>query len=103
MTSLKELIAQKEALEKQIEQTRQTDRTEAISQIKTLMHEYGLSTADLSARKVGTVKARANAGSKVPAKFSDTATGDTWSGRGLKPKWLTAAIARGRTLQEFAV
>ena len=30
------------------------------------------------------------------------ATGDTWSGRGLQPKWLKAALAAGRKIEDFA-
>lgn len=37
------------------------------------------------------------------AKYRNSHTGDTWSGRGLKPKWLQAALAAGRTLAEFEV
>ncbi len=27
----------------------------------------------------------------------------TWAGRGLKPRWLTAALASGKKLEDFAV
>jgi DNA-binding protein H-NS len=101
MTSLKELIAQKEALEHEIERTRQKDRDDAISKIRALMDEYGLTAADLAPRK--NAKPRSAKGKKVAAKYRNTATGDTWSGRGLQPKWLKAALAGGRKLTEFAV
>ena len=42
-------------------------------------------------------------GVKVAAKYRDNTTGETWSGRGLKPKWLAAAMAGGIELQTFAV
>ena len=48
-------------------------------------------------------KPSANAGRKVAPKYRNPATGDTWSGRGLKPKWLTAALNSGRSLSEFAL
>lgn len=48
-------------------------------------------------------KPSANAGRKVAPKFRNPATGDTWSGRGLKPKWLAAAVASGRAMSEFAL
>lgn len=41
-------------------------------------------------------------GTKVAAKFKDEA-GNTWSGRGSQPRWLRAAIASGKALQDFAV
>lgn len=100
MSSLPELMAQKEALEKRIADARRTERAEAIQQIKTLMDQYGLTVADLSA-KSGTGRTRK--GSKVPAKYRDPASGSSWSGRGLQPKWLKAALATGRKLSDFAV
>jgi DNA-binding protein H-NS len=101
MASLKELIAQKEALEHEIERTRQKDRSDAVAKIRALMDEYGLTAADLSARK--SIKARGGKGKKVPAKYRNAATSETWSGRGLQPKWLKAALAGGRKLTDFAV
>lgn len=38
---------------------------------------------------------------KAGVKYRDPDTGSTWSGKGLKPKWLTVALDRGRTLSEF--
>jgi DNA-binding protein H-NS len=101
MASLKDLIAQKEALEHEIERTRQKDRSDAIAKIRALMDEYGLTAADLSTR--GGAKTRAGKGKKVAAKYRDATTGETWSGRGLQPKWLKAALAQGRRLTDFAV
>lgn len=101
MSSLQELIAQKEALERQIEQTKNKDRGEAISKVRTLMAQYDLTVADLSVKRSS--KARAGTGNKVAAKYRNTATGDTWSGRGLQPKWLKAALATGRKITDFAV
>ncbi len=101
MTTLHELIAQKEALERQIESTQQQGRRDAIAKVRALMDEYGLTPADLSAK--GGAKARAAKGNKVAAKFLNAATGENWSGRGLQPKWLKAALAEGRNLSDFAV
>ena len=38
----------------------------------------------------------------APIKYRD-ADGNTWSGRGIKPKWLQAQLGTGRRLEEFAV
>lgn len=101
MASLKELIAQREALEHEIERTRQKERSDAIQKVRALMDEYGLTAADLTSRK--SVKAGGGKGKKVAAKYRNPATGETWSGRGLQPKWLQAAIASGRKLTDFSV
>jgi DNA-binding protein H-NS len=101
MATLKELLAQKESLERQIEQTKKQERSEAIAKVRELMSEYGLSLADLSGK--ASAKAAAKKGAKVAAKYRNAATGDSWSGRGLKPNWLKAALAAGRKLEDFAV
>lgn len=101
MASLQELLAQKEALDREIESTKKQARTEAITKVRALMTEYGLTSADLNT-KVAT-KAGARAGAKVAIKYRNTDTGDTWSGRGLQPKWLKAALASGRKISDFAV
>ena len=101
MASLKELIAQREAIDRQIELTSKQERDDAIAKVRALMAEYGLAVADLSMRAIP--KARAAAGKKVAAKYRDKSTGETWSGRGLQPKWLRAALAAGRKIGEFSV
>ena len=101
MATLQELIAQKDALEAEIARTREKTRSDAIAQVRALMDEHRLTLSDLSTRAV--VKQRAGKGAKVAAKYRDAATGDTWSGRGLQPKWLKAALASGRKLGDFTV
>jgi DNA-binding protein H-NS len=41
-------------------------------------------------------------GRKVAAKYR-APTGETWAGRGMQPKWLTALIKQGRKLSDFAI
>ncbi|WP_422013437.1 H-NS family nucleoid-associated regulatory protein [Roseateles sp.] len=98
MSTLKELLAQREALDAQISQTKDRERSEAVAKVKSLMSEYGLSVADLSMRVPKPAKV-----SKVAAKYRNQATGETWSGRGLQPKWLKAAVAGGAKLTDFSV
>jgi DNA-binding protein H-NS len=99
MASLQELMAQRAALEKQIEETQARERGAAVAKVKAMMAEYGITIADLSGRAKGVPKTA----SKVAAKYRNKATGETWSGRGLKPKWLQAAINGGAKLEDFAV
>ncbi len=101
-TQLSELLAQKAALEQQIADMQRAQRSEAVAKVKELMAEYGLTLADLSGAPKAASAPKKAAG-KVAAKYVDKATGDSWSGRGLKPKWLTAALAAGRSLADFAV
>lgn len=38
-----------------------------------------------------------------PVQYRDPASGQTWTGRGLKPKWLAIALEQGKTLADFQV
>lgn len=98
MSSLKDLLAQRAALDEQIAQTKDRERSDAIAKVRSLMSEYGLSVADLSMRTP-----RVGKTSKVAVKYRNQATGETWSGRGLQPKWLKAAIMAGAKLEDFHV
>ena len=103
MTSLKELLAQRAALEKQIEEAGRAERSEAIAKVRSLMADHGLTAADLSGGKSAPRANGGSKGAKVAAKYRDADTGATWSGRGLQPNWLKAALADGRKLEDFAV
>ena len=46
---------------------------------------------------------RKASGSKVAPKFRHPATGATWTGRGLKPRWLAEELAHGKTTADFAL
>ncbi len=102
MATLKELLAQKEAIEQQIEQTKKQERGDAVNKVRALMAEYGLTVADIGGKSGAKAKSGGGTG-KVPAKYRDAATGDSWSGRGLQPRWLKAALASGKKLSDFAV
>jgi DNA-binding protein H-NS len=41
-------------------------------------------------------------GRKVPAKYR-APSGETWAGRGAKPRWLVAAIKGGKKLDHFLI
>ena len=41
-------------------------------------------------------------GRKVPPKYRSR-SGETWAGRGAKPRWLVAAIQRGKRLDDFLI
>jgi len=107
MTTLKELLAQeeqltaqREALSRQISQAKQAERSGAITEVKSLMAAHGLTLADLGSRNLAAPKAAAK---KVAAKYRNTATGDSWTGRGLQPNWLKSALASGKSIDEFKV
>jgi DNA-binding protein H-NS len=49
-------------------------------------------------RRVSAMKGR-----KVPAKYRDPASGETWAGRGARPRWLVARLKTGKKLQDFLI
>lgn len=100
MNKLQQLLDQQAALAREIDATRREAKAEAVAKVRALMAEYGLSAADLVVRNGP--KVVATKGGKVAAKYKDDG-GNAWSGRGLQPRWLTAALAAGKSLQDFAV
>ena len=84
MPGLKELLAQREALQQELEQARQQEADRALREIVAKMREYKISLQEL----IGT-RAHARLVPPVPnAKYRDPATGATWSGRGRAPQWI---------------
>jgi len=99
MTTVSELLAQKAEIEQKIAEAQRTQRAEAVAKVRALMAEHGLSLADLSGKST----AAKRSGGKVAPKYRDASTGETWSGRGLQPKWLKAALASGKKIGDFTI
>lgn len=85
MPSYKELLAQRQNLEAQIEAARKSEINEALSTIHSLIKEFGLSASDVF--PAGRAKSAAK-GSTVAPKYRDPGTGATWTGRGKAPLWI---------------
>lgn len=100
MATYQELLKQRENLEAEIEKARRAEVAAVRAQILDLMSTYGLAVADIglkSTRRAG------KTGVKVAPKYRNPQTGDTWSGRGLKPTWLKTKLDAGAKLEDFAV
>jgi DNA-binding protein H-NS len=41
-------------------------------------------------------------GRKVPAKYRSR-SGETWAGRGARPRWLVAALKKGKKVEDFLI
>lgn len=85
--SLKELLQQREAIEKAIAEARQSEIASAVARVRELVAEHGLTVQDVFPGRAGKVAAKSG-GNKVAAKYRDPATGQTWTGRGKAPKWI---------------
>ena len=119
MSSLIELQSQIQKLQKQADEIKSKEFDKTIVEILAKMQAFGITVKDLqsatgkSGKKRGRPAAAApkgkrgpgkakTAGASVAAKFRGP-NGETWSGRGLTPKWLAALVAQGQSKESFAI
>ena len=86
MATYKELLQQQQALAIEIENARRREISDAVTQVRNLISEFGLSERDVF--PAGRKTSGPRAGGKVPPKYRDPSTGQTWTGRGKAPKWI---------------
>ena len=72
---------------------------EALTEKRRELQEQISLLANLSITATGRRSLR---GRKVPPKYRDD-DGNTWAGRGGRPKWLVGALKKGRKLDSFLV
>lgn len=109
--SLEALADYKEKIEKAFLEKQVENKKQALDQIKSLVDAGGITQQELATHlgfTFGTAEAiekpaRKSKGQKVPAKYSDPATGKTWTGRGMKPKWMKEYIEQGKSAEEFEI
>ena len=105
MSSLIEIQNQIAQLQKQAEEIRAKEFAQTVQDIQAKMAAYGITIADLQggkAAKSGGRKSPAKSANPAPAKYCGP-NGETWSGRGLMPRWLAALVAQGQSKEAFAV
>ena len=94
-----ELQAVIEKAEKALRERQTSKRKEIIAQIKELAASIGVTVDIHEADKKAERK-----NSKVAARYRNPAdSSQTWSGRGLAPKWMQALTATGRDKSEFEI
>lgn len=104
MPSLQDLLAQRAEIEKRIADVQREERANAVSKVKAMMAEFGLTAADIAGKApAGRSSTAGKSTGKVAPKYRNAATGETWTGRGLQPKWLKAALAAGAKIEDFAL
>jgi len=99
----RELQRQTEALMKDIKRT-------AIKEIHQCMSRYNITLEELGATGASKTKSAADQQPKkavkrvkVSPKYQSEDGLQTWTGRGLKPKWLKAELDAGRKLEDFLI
>jgi DNA-binding protein H-NS len=98
MSSYQELVAQREALDRQIEAARLAEQSKAIETVKTLIKQFELTADDCGFKQAKGAKTK----QAVPVKFRGP-NGEGWSGRGRIPGWLAALESQGATREQFRI
>ncbi|SAK99647.1 histone family protein nucleoid-structuring protein H-NS [Caballeronia arationis] len=93
-----ELLAQRNALEKQLSEAREKEARLALIEIVQKMREYGISLHDLIGRKSAPEPVQPEGA----AKYRDPLTGATWSGRGRAPHWIAGKDREAYLVSERA-
>lgn len=94
MATYKEIQAQIAALQAQAEESRAAEVQGAITEIQTLMQDFGITIEDLQAKGRGTKKGSKNKPKDVQFRDGE----NTWSGRGRMPGWL-----QGKDKEQYRV
>jgi DNA-binding protein H-NS len=76
-------------LRKQIDQRLLAHRTELQKQLAALTPKGKSTSSSLKGRE-------------VPPKYRSP-SGETWAGRGAKPRWMVAALKKGRKMEDFLI
>ena len=113
-----ELQTQIELLQKQATELKVRDFDKTVLDIREKMAVFGITVKDIQTVKRGpksgkvkkepTAKTTPVAGAKkvaaktVAAKFRGP-NGETWSGRGLSPRWLALLVEQGASRDDFAI
>ena len=118
MTNIIELQNQIDKLKLKVVEIKRRDFEKVVSQIIADMQTYGITSADIAKAKKATTKSGSLQGRAKPSAKAKKATspaksaltpkfsgpnGESWTGRGLTPRWLAALIAQGHKKEEFAV
>jgi DNA-binding protein H-NS len=102
MKRYNEILTQIEDLKRQAEEVRRAELKAVIAEIKEKMDQHGITVADLKPLFGGRGRS-GKSRSAVKPKYRNSATGETWTGRGRAPRWLVQAEAAGRSRDSFLI
>ena len=114
MSKLLELQSEIAKLQAQAQQIKSREFDSTVAEIRAKMEAFGITVKDLqspSKAKRGrkpkgdaapVVKKEKKAKAAVAPKYRGS-NGETWSGRGLTPKWMVAAIAAGQSKESMLI
>ena len=110
MATYIEVQQQIQALQKEAEALKAAERKGVIERMKEAIAVYDITADDLGLASGSGKSRRAEKAKPKASKQSATArtiaygdgNGNTWGGRGPRPRWLKDALAAGAKLEEFA-
>lgn len=118
MSNLIDIQSQIQKLQKQASEIKAKEFDATVRDILAKMEAFGISVKDLQSASTKTkgrgrpanksklapkpLTKRKTAGSVVAPKYKGP-NGETWSGRGLTPRWLSTLIAQGQSKETFAL
>jgi DNA-binding protein H-NS len=120
MSNLIDIQSQIEKLQKQANEIKSKDFHATVQDILAKMAAFGISVKDLqsgkgkskagraakgkagTAKSVKAPKAARKASNPVAPKYRGP-HGETWTGRGLTPKWLSTLVAQGQSKDSFLI
>lgn len=97
MSTLREMIEQRDALDRRIAEMRAEMYAAKLAEVKATIAEFGFSAFELGLVKTQHIGRHSHeprtfaprrAQAPRPALYRDPATGQTWSGRGRPPAWI---------------
>ena len=114
MSNLIDIQSQIEKLQKQANDIKAKEFNKTLQEIVAKMQAFGITAKDLQSAgsrgkakpavvaKRAAGKAKKTGGAAVAAKYRGP-NGETWTGRGLTPRWLAGLIADGKTKEDFVI
>ena len=96
MQTIAELQAQIAAIQKQIKEQKAAGKRDAIADILSKMHEFGISINDIEGKLLS---GKAKRPKTVKYRLEDK----TWSGKGKKPKWVKDIEERGGSVDDYRI
>ena len=116
-TTYQSIQKQIEKLQREAEALRQKEVSDVIARIRMAIEHYDITPQELFEGRLGRRRTAATVPKKAPGtaakapaaprrpvapKYRDE-QGNTWAGRGNRPRWLVEALEAGRKLEDFAV
>jgi DNA-binding protein H-NS len=96
--TLRELMDLEVKVQRAISVAKDRERAELKQKITEMVDSRGFSVSDLFG------SAKGGRGKSVAAKYANPDNrAETWTGRGRKPNWLVAKLAKGASMDDFAV